>query len=353
MELKNITISDIAEDLNLSRSTIDRVINKRGSVAKDTEEKVLNYIEKINYKPNKAAKHLAKKTNYTIGISYFFPEGFAAEIKQGINKIYDELSHYGLNIILKEAHSASQQMEQLEEMEPEIDALMLAAWNQAGLNNFVEKLIEKGKKVATFNRDLPQSNRLFYFGCDYYQAGRLCGELMAGFAEEGSVAIIGDINDKTGFKRISGFKESIQNFGNYNILSPQKITQNYDLDGEVNRNAIKKIKKMISNNRNLTAIYVVNQTLNAAAEALEQSGKVGEIKLIGYDLFEETIELIEKKIVQAVICQEPFNQGYYPIKMLFENFADDRRLQKERYITKLEIVMKENLKYYHGYNYLI
>lgn len=202
MEMKNITISDIAEDLNLSRSTIDRVINERGSVAKETKEKVLNYIERINYKPNRAAKHLAKKTNYTIGISYFFPEGFASEIKQGINKIYDELSHYGLNIILKEAHSAAEQMEQLKDMEKEIDALMLAAWNQEGLFDFVEKLIKNGKKVATFNRDLPKSNRLFYFGCDYYQAGRLCGELMAGLAEEGSVAIIGGFEDKTGLEKI-------------------------------------------------------------------------------------------------------------------------------------------------------
>jgi DNA-binding LacI/PurR family transcriptional regulator len=56
---KKLTISDIARDLGLSKSTISRAISGKGRISKATTLKVQDYIRKYNYKPNAIAKGLA------------------------------------------------------------------------------------------------------------------------------------------------------------------------------------------------------------------------------------------------------------------------------------------------------
>ena len=49
------TIKQIAEMAGVSRGTVDRVLNNRGSVNANTAARVREIAEKLNYKPNKAA----------------------------------------------------------------------------------------------------------------------------------------------------------------------------------------------------------------------------------------------------------------------------------------------------------
>lgn len=68
-ELKDagrITISDVAEALNISKTTVSRAISGKGRIGEDTRRKVLDYIEEHNYKPNPLAKGLAQSRTYNI-----------------------------------------------------------------------------------------------------------------------------------------------------------------------------------------------------------------------------------------------------------------------------------------------
>lgn len=69
MELdKKITIQDIAEQANVSISTVSRVLNKTAPVADDTRERVLQVITELGYKPNLYAQRLAGGQSRTIGV---------------------------------------------------------------------------------------------------------------------------------------------------------------------------------------------------------------------------------------------------------------------------------------------
>lgn len=65
---KNMTISDIASELGVSKSTVSRVISGKGRIGEETRNRVLNYIKDINYKPNLIAKSLAQSKTYNIGV---------------------------------------------------------------------------------------------------------------------------------------------------------------------------------------------------------------------------------------------------------------------------------------------
>lgn len=65
---KKITILDVAEALNVSKTTVSRAISGKGRISEDTRQKVLAYIEANDYKPNVIAKGLAQKKTYNIAL---------------------------------------------------------------------------------------------------------------------------------------------------------------------------------------------------------------------------------------------------------------------------------------------
>ena len=68
------TIKQIAEMAGVSRGTVDRVLNNRGSVNANTAARVREIAEKLNYKPNKAGLMLAAQKKKSENRCYFiFP----------------------------------------------------------------------------------------------------------------------------------------------------------------------------------------------------------------------------------------------------------------------------------------
>lgn len=72
--MENITISDIAQALGVSKTTVSRAISGKGRIGSVTRERVLSYIEEHNYTPNVIAKSLAQSKTYNIGV--VMPEEF-------------------------------------------------------------------------------------------------------------------------------------------------------------------------------------------------------------------------------------------------------------------------------------
>lgn len=72
---KKLTISDVAEALGVSKSTVSRAISGKGRIGKTTRERVMTYIEQHNYKPNVLAKGLAQLKTYNIGV--MLPEDYS------------------------------------------------------------------------------------------------------------------------------------------------------------------------------------------------------------------------------------------------------------------------------------
>lgn len=65
---KKITISDVADALGVSKTTVSRAISGKGRIGNETKERVLAYIQEHHYKPNVMAKGLAQLKTYNIGV---------------------------------------------------------------------------------------------------------------------------------------------------------------------------------------------------------------------------------------------------------------------------------------------
>jgi DNA-binding LacI/PurR family transcriptional regulator len=68
MSEEKITIDDVAKALGISKTTVSRAISGKGRVGDETKAKVMEYIEKHNYRPNVMAKALAQQRTFNIGV---------------------------------------------------------------------------------------------------------------------------------------------------------------------------------------------------------------------------------------------------------------------------------------------
>ena len=93
-----ITIYDVARESNVSMATVSRVVNGNPNVKPATRKKVLDVIERLEYRPNAVARGLASKKTTTVGV--IIPDIsniFYAELARGIEDI---TTMYRYNILL-------------------------------------------------------------------------------------------------------------------------------------------------------------------------------------------------------------------------------------------------------------
>ena len=94
-----VTIKEIAEMAGVSRRTVDRVINHRGSVKPETEQKILKLIKELGYTPNAAGRSLAahkKKLQLLFCSTKGIYSPIYAPVREGAKKKAAELNEYGV-----------------------------------------------------------------------------------------------------------------------------------------------------------------------------------------------------------------------------------------------------------------
>ncbi len=65
---KKVSLEDIASSLGVSKSTVSRAISGKGRISEETRMKVIDCINRLNYRPNVIAKSLAQSKTFNIGV---------------------------------------------------------------------------------------------------------------------------------------------------------------------------------------------------------------------------------------------------------------------------------------------
>lgn len=92
------TIKDVARMANVSISTVSRVINNKGGVSKELEDRIKQAIEKLKYKPNTVARALKAKSTKSIGL--IIPSIENPIFPPLVKVIEDTAKRYGFSTIL-------------------------------------------------------------------------------------------------------------------------------------------------------------------------------------------------------------------------------------------------------------
>jgi len=94
------TIKDIALKCGVSEGTVDRALNGREGIKKETKEKILQMAKEMGYRPNHLASCLARGSSKTIGVVCAgLNNPFFASFVESIERMAYENGYY-LNLIL-------------------------------------------------------------------------------------------------------------------------------------------------------------------------------------------------------------------------------------------------------------
>ena len=83
LALPSVTIQQVADLAEVSPKTVSRVINNEQSVREHTRARVLEAIERLNYRPNLNARGLASNRSFLIGLFCEKPGDYLSEFQAG------------------------------------------------------------------------------------------------------------------------------------------------------------------------------------------------------------------------------------------------------------------------------
>lgn len=337
------TIKEIAALAGVSRGTVDRVLNHRGSVNPATAEKIEKIARELDYKPNRAGLVLAaQKKRLKLGVILFSPENpFYIDVLAGVNEKAEELAGYNCNVIVKQiAFDVEAQLAAIAELlDEEVNGIALAPYNDERVRSQINSLAKQGIPVVTLNTDIENSARIAYVGSNYTKSGATAAGLLQ-LMTEGQVNV-GIITGSSGIlchtERIAGFRETLK--PSLERICIADIIEVHDDEIE----SYEKTTQLLKEHPEINALYFAAGGVYGGCRAVTALGLRKKIRIVAYDMVPTTRELIRNGTVSAVICQQPKVQGSKPLTLLFTYLTTGELPEKEHNYVAVDIRIRENL----------
>lgn len=336
------TIKEIANLAGVSRGTVDRVLNHRGSVNPQTEQKILDIVQALDYKPNKAGIVLAaQKKNLKLGVVLLgVGTPFYDDVLAGIHEKADELDGYNCTVIVKQTdYVPAEQLAAINELlEEGINGLAISPYNDSAIRHKIDELYDLGIPVVTLNTDIENSKRIAYVGSNFYRSGKTAAGLMhlmtKGDVYVGIVSGSKDILCHT--ERIAGFSKVLNSYENIKIVDT--ITNNDD-DVESYELTV----DLLNRHPEINALYFTAGGVYGGCRAVNSTNRSEHMTIISNDIVDTTKEYMENGLIAATICQQPFLQGYRPLSILFTYLTTGELPANECDYVDVDIRIRENL----------
>ena len=337
-----VTVKQIAELAGVSRGTVDRALNGRGNVRPEVEKRILKIAEEMGYTPNRAGKALAyQRKNLSFGIAANI-EGneFFADLLRGAKVATDEYSDFGLTLKIAggRRYDAAQQLRQLSALQAAgVSGIAVCPLNLPEIEEKINSLVAAGIKVITVNSDIENTGRLCYVGCNYYQSGVTAGgmlrlmrpqEVKAGIVT-GSIRMLGHNH------RMKGFSDMVKTLPDSAVVD---VCESLD-EQEI---AYEETLKMLKSHPEINTLYFAAAGAVGGVRAAVDLG-LSDLTVISCDDTREIRKMVRLGLIQATVCQQPYQQGYRAVQILFDAVVNNILPAQEFCYMDNIIRIRENL----------
>lgn len=298
MKRHQITIVDIAQKLNLSKSTVSRVLTGHPSVSEKTRKAVLELADQLDYQRNMLSVSLLNKKSNTIGI--IIPEFISSFFPQVIMGAQEVAAREGYNVII--GHSNETYETEVANtklmLANQVDGLLISITKETRNFDHLKVFERKGIPIVFFNRVCEDMNVPKVVVDDYEGAFRAVEHLIK--RKKKRIAhLAGPDTLSISVKRLRGYKDALKK---YNIPIDEELIIPYDL-------TIAKVKIYVNHLLRLDnppdAIFAINDP--TAIEALQIVKKKGlqvpkDIAIVGFsnDIISGLIEPALTTVSQPV-----------------------------------------------------
>lgn len=227
---RTITQNDVAREAGVTRSIVSYVINGNNdrSVAPETRKKILNAIERLGYRPNKAAQALqqgdvlfaSKRIGVILSDPMIFTKPYYSEILSGIHTEAHEQKHHISYIRFFDELKDPVLFNQLIH-EEEVGGLILLATDISikteADKRIIERIKERLTRVITVEWEYPGISSIWF---DRTNSAKKAADFLfdKGYLD---LAYIGEMDD-----RVTGVKKSLSSHG----IKPESLFLEAALD---------------------------------------------------------------------------------------------------------------------------
>lgn len=263
---------------------------------------------------------------------------FAPFIRRGVVRSVEDFKA-NVEMIGPVGNDANVQISELERMlEIGIDGLAIAPVNSEALAPIINRYLDQGIPVVTFNIDNPVSNRLAFAGQNLersgYEAAKLLIDMLGG---KGDIVITTlDPLAQWSMAREAGAKRAISEYPDINLVQVLDT-------GTEPLEIYTSIEEFMEQHADIQGILSLECCSTPyAGEYVKHHNLVGDIIVVGFDELPRTLELIEEGVINASISQDPERQSYEAVKMLV-SFINGSAESFEDIDTGIAVITPQNV----------
>ncbi len=178
----------------------------------------------------------------------------------------------------------------------------------------INSAIEAGIPVVCFDADSPLSKRYSFVGTGNYYAGVVAARWLAPLVGSGKVAISSVTAQLNHVQRRQGFIDTLA------AEYPDVVTSDDLIIDDQNNSTIaaQQMSSLLQANPDIKGVFATD-ALGAVGvgQAVREAGLSGQIKIIGFDYDEGTLDLIDSGELSATLAQGTWQMGFWGLMMLY------------------------------------
>ena len=269
---------------------------------------------------------------------------FFNQINEGAQKAAQEL---GADLQIVDANNdPARQVQAIETFVTQgVDAIIVVAIDVEGIKPALTSAADAGIPSVAIDAEVDVPPASAFIGVDNSGAGTEIGNYTAKYISDNypdgaQVGIVGALNSFIQNQRRDGFTEALTGAEGVEILPA--------VDGQnVQETALTAAENLVTANPGIDIIYATGEpALIGVVAAVEAQGLTDSVKVIGWDLTTQSIRGIDQGFVQAVVQQDPYQEGYEAVRATIA-LANGESIEKQILIP-ITIVTQDNVAEFRG-----
>ena len=253
-----------------------------------------------------------------------------------------QAKEYGNVDILWNAPVNADQLKQKEILESAItqrvDGIAISALNGDFLTDTINRAVDAGIPVVTWDSDAPKSRRVAFYGVDDFASGRIMGEetvrLLNG---KGKVAIITSYGATNLQRRLDGIKEGLSKAPGIEVVEVFDIKEDAVRCAELIASGTKRYPDLAAwLSTGGWPIFTRNATT-----AIDPA----RTKMISFDTIQPGLDLLREGKVTVLIGQKYFGWGSEAVKILYD-LKQGKNPPSTIIDSGVDVVTKDNVEDY-------
>lgn len=333
--MENLNIDKVAKLAHVSRSVVSRVLNNHPNVSSDARTRVMEVVEKYNYKPNSVARSLATNRAHEIGIlvTKSGDEGLGSaywtQIHLGIFEECTERGYFASLSYVSGSKKADLQKFILNDRR--LDGYILLTQEVTDMVGDV--LFEKDIPLVLVGH-IPKKKKVSSVDVDNYLGGKMATEHLIKAGHKKIGIIIASLEMKESIDRLNGYRDALKEAGLKFDESNMTVVDYQFKDG------YDSMDNWIKKSADISAVFCASDTLAMGALlAVKDNGKTvpDDYAFVGFD----NLNFSEYTSPPLTTIQQPiYKKGKTAAKILIDQIEGEKSKKKQINLEPQLIIRK-------------